>query len=54
MLMIKAKLAEEEILLIIDPDTLNGEIRFQMDKESGQLFPYIYEEIPFEAISSKI
>ena len=38
----------------IDPDRLNGEIRFQIDKASGYRFPYINEEIPFEAISVKI
>jgi len=54
MLMMKAKLTEEEILLMIDPDKINGEIRFQIDKASGYLFPYINEEIPFEAISVKI
>ena len=54
MLMMKAKLTEEEILLMIDPDKLNGEIRFQIDKTSGYLFPYINEEIPIEAILIKI
>ena len=54
MLMMNAKLTEEEILLMIDPDKINGEIRFQIDKASGYLFPYINEEIPFEAISVKI
>ena len=54
MLMMKAKLTEEEILLMIDPDKINGEIRFQIDKASGYLFPYINEEIPFEAISVRI
>ena len=54
MLLMKAKLTEEEILLMIDPDKLNGEIRFQIDKASGYLFPYINEEIPFEAITVKI
>ncbi len=54
MLMMNAKLTEEEILLMIDPDKINGEIRFQIDKASGYLFPYINEEIPFEAITPKI
>ena len=54
MLMMKSKLTEDEILLIIDPDKLDGEIRFQIDKESGHLFPYINEGIPFEAISVKV
>ena len=54
MLMMKAKLTEEEILLIIDPNKINGEIRFQIDKASGYLFPFTNEEIPFEAITVKI
>jgi len=54
MLMMQAKLTEEEILLMIDPDKLNSEIRFQIDKASGYLFPFINGEIPFEAITVKI
>lgn len=54
MLMMQAKLTEEEILLMIDPDKLNSEIRFQIDKASGYLFPIINGEIPFEAITVKI
>ena len=49
MLMMQAKLTEEEILLMIDPDKLNSEIRFQIDKASGYLLPFINGEIPFEA-----
>lgn len=38
MLLMMAKLTEEEILLMIDPDKINGEIRFQIDKESDTYF----------------
>jgi len=54
MLLMKTKLTEEEIILMIDPDKLNGEIMFQIDKATGQLFPFINEEIPFEAITARI
>lgn len=39
------------VLLVIDPQNVAGEIRFEDCYESGQEFPHIYGPLPVEAVA---